>query len=136
MEEKDGLFINGKQVDMDDILNTSFGELGSSIRVLFKKTVLVKQYETEVVEIDTSMDFGDKSMTGVERLYITSVLGVQTEYAAYSNLVFKGYITATEFNERKQELVGCINTVKKKAEELLQKPLDECFGLSESLNNK
>ena len=44
-----------KKVNMEEIISSSFGEASSEIRANFKKTVLIRQYETEVIELETTL---------------------------------------------------------------------------------
>ena len=43
-------------INMDDIMNASLGEVSNKLSVTFKKTVLVRDYETEVMEAVTSVE--------------------------------------------------------------------------------
>ena len=113
-------------VTLDNVLASTFGEATSDITATFKKTVLVRQYETEVVEMTSTVHF-EKPLTSAERVLLSALLEIQLEYTAYVNLVGKGYITATEFNERRAMLEKEINDLKNKAESVLQKPLDKYF---------
>lgn len=60
-------------LNMDDILNASLGEVSNKLSVTFKKTVLVRSYETEVVEAVTEVNL-DQEITGIERMFVTAIL--------------------------------------------------------------
>lgn len=117
-----------RNITMDDALKASFGETGSSIRATFKKTVNVKQYETESVEVSSTLEI-DKDLTGVERMLISAILQSQLEYEAYIQLVCKGTITASEFEQRKKSLEQDMTMLANKAEEILGKPVDYLFDM-------
>ena len=105
-------------VTLDNVLASTFGEATSDITATFKKT--------EVVEMTSTVHF-EKPLTSAERVLLSALLEIQLEYTAYVNLVGKGYITATEFNERRAILEKEINDLKNKAESVLRKPLDKYF---------
>lgn len=95
----------------------------NEIRVRFKKTVQTKQYESEVIEIDTSFKV-PTNMTGAERLFISTALQAQLEFEVYAGLFVKQQITEAEFKQRKTALEGQINTIKTKAEAVLGRSID------------
>lgn len=117
-----------QNITLDNVLNSSFGEASSEMSASFKKTVLVRQYETEVVEYSTVLKI-EKPISGAERVLISAMLQIQLEYSAYVDLVYKGYVTENEFNQRKTALTEEINNLTRKAESILNKPLDKYFGL-------
>ena len=110
--------VNGKLLTMENIMEASFGEVANDLTVNFKKTVLVRNYETEVIEATTSLKL-DKSLTGIERMLVQALLEVQMEYTVYVNLYFKGTITATQFNEHRSFLENSVNSIKTKMDTLL-----------------
>lgn len=115
-----------KMVTMDNVMNASFGETGSSIRATFKKTINVRQYETETYEASTTLEL-EREVSGIERMIISSLLQAQLEYAGYIQLHQKGYVSDNEFNTRKQCLEEDVNLLKMKGEKLLGKSLDYLF---------
>lgn len=118
-----------KRVTMDDMLGSSFGEASSEITSSFKKTVFVRQYETEVVEYSATVHF-EKLLSGAERVLLSALLHIQLEYSAYCDLVHKGFVTSTEFNSRKKMLEDDMNSIKDKAESVLGESLDKYFKLT------
>lgn len=118
----------GKKVNMEEIISSSFGEASSEIRANFKKTVLIRQYETEVIELETTLKL-DKDITGAERMLLSAMLQAQLEYDAYCQLYIKGMVTESEFSQRKSCLEQEINIIKAKGEEVLGKSLDNYFGI-------
>lgn len=113
-------------INMDDILNSTFGETSSSIRATFKKTINIKQYETESIEVSSTLDL-ERELTGVERMIISAILQAQIEYEAYIQLRFKGLVTETEFYQRKASLEQEVQALKVKAEAILGKSFDNMF---------
>lgn len=116
-------------IDMNNIMKASFGEASSTIRASFKKTINVKQYETEVIEMSSTLEM-EKSVTGVERMIISAILQAQLEYDAYIQMRCKGVIGDTQLAERRNELEQDINLLKTKGEQLLGKPLDYLFDIA------
>ena len=114
---------------MDEILKASFGETSSTIKATFRKTVRTKEYETEVVEIESVVDMRDRQLTGAERMLVSALLQVQLEYQAYCNLVYKGLITAEEFTKRKHDLEEATTEIKKKAETIIGQSMDKYFNI-------
>lgn len=113
-------------IDMNKIMKASFGEASSTIRASFKKTVNIKQYETEVIELSSTLEM-EKSVTGIERMLISAILQAQLEYDAYIQMRCKGIIGDSQLAERRTELEQDVNLIKAKGEELLGKPLDYLF---------
>ena len=115
-------------VSIEKLMGASFGEASETIRATYKKTVLIRQYETEVIELETTLKM-DKPMTNAERMFISAALQAQLEYTAYSQLLVKGLVTATQFNSRKAELENALTILKEKAEGVLNKSLDEYIDI-------
>lgn len=109
---------------MEEILGASFGEDGNTIRARFKKTVMIRQYETEVIESDSEVTV-PKEITGAERLLLQTLLQAQLEYSVFSNLYIRGLVTPTEFSDRKKQLEEICTVVKNKAERVLGRSVDE-----------
>lgn len=118
---------NKLAVSMESIMGASFGEVSNTIRATYKKTVNVKQYETEVVELESVLDIGDRVLTGAERMLMSAMLQAQLEYTAYCNLTLKGLVTQTELNVRKKQLVDSVAIIKTKAEAVSGKSMDNLF---------
>ena len=121
-------------VNMDKIMVASLGENSGKLRATFKKTVNVKQYETEVVELESSVDI-DRGLNGVERMLVASIMQAQMEYTGYVQMYCKGFVTQSQLAERKLNLESDINTIKAKGEELLGKPLDYLFEILDKDKN-
>ncbi len=116
-------------ITMESILGSSFGAASETIRATYKKTVLIRQYETEVIELETTLKL-DKNITGAERMFISAALQTQLEYTAYCQLAFKGLVTQSDLNSRKSDLLKALDTIKMKAEQVLGKSLDEYVGIN------
>ena len=106
------------KISMDDVMEASFGEVSNNITVTFKKTVLIRDYETEVIEATNNVVF-EKPLSGIERMFVCAVIEMQMEYTVYVNLMSKGLITKTEFSNRKQRLEEALYSIKFKADKIL-----------------
>ena len=109
---------NINKIDMDSILSASLGEVSNKLTVTFKKTVLIRDYETEVIEATNSVEF-DHPLVGIERMFVAAILEIQMEYTAYINLTAKGLISNTQFKQRKEELEQGLYSIKFKADQIL-----------------
>lgn len=113
---------------MDDILNAKFGVNGNKIDACFKKTVKIKEFETEVIEVRSSAELPDNA-SGVERLMSLTLLQAQLEYMAYSNLAFKSIVTENELDKRKKQLIADVDAAAKKYQSLTgEDPMDKFIG--------
>lgn len=106
------------KIEMDKVMQASFGEISNDLTVTFKKTVLLRQYETEVIESTSTVKF-EHPLIGIERMFVTAILEIQMEYTAYINLTTKGLITNTQFQQRKEELEQNLYNIKVKADQIL-----------------
>lgn len=115
------------KIDMEDIMNASFGEVSNTISVTYKKTVLIRQFETEVTEVESEVDMGDVELSGAERMLLSALLLAQAEYTTYCNLAYKGTVTGTELQARKEQLIGGVQALKEKAEAVLGVSMEKYF---------
>lgn len=106
------------KIEMDKVMQASFGEISNDLTVTFKKTVLLRQYETEVIESTSTVKF-EHPLVGIERMFVTAIIEIQMEYTAYINLTTKGLITNTQFQQRKEELEQNLYNIKVKADQIL-----------------
>ena len=106
--------VDKNTMDMDKIISASLGEVSSNIKATYRKTVNVKQYETEVIEIETNLDMGDVELSGAERMLLSAILQAQLEYTAYCNLAYKGLVTNTELQNRRNQLVNSVMSIKRR----------------------
>jgi hypothetical protein len=109
---------NTNKISMDNVMEASFGEVSNNITVTFKKTVLIRDYETEVIEATNNVVF-EKPLSGIERMFVCAVIEMQMEYTVYVNLMSKGLVTQTEFSNRKQRLEEALYSIKFKADKIL-----------------
>lgn len=105
-------------ISMEDIMSASLGEVSNKLTVTFKKTVLIRDYETEVIEATNSVEF-DHPLVGIERIFVTAILEIQMEYTVYCNLTAKGLVTQQQLLTRKKELEESLYSIKYKADTLL-----------------
>lgn len=113
-------------INMDGIMKSNVGEVKQEIRVSFKKTVYVRQYETEVIEAESSITL-DRSVSGIERMLISSIEQAQLEYEVYCNLASKGFVTQQELNERRSYIESSVAVLKNKAETIENRSFDYLF---------
>lgn len=111
---------------LNDILSASFGEAKNNIRVSFKKTVLIRDYETEVIEGSCEVEVANE-VSGAERVLMLAVAQAQMEYEAYVNLLMKGLVTQQAFDNRIKCLVSEVGAIKAKAEACTGKSMDKYF---------
>ena len=105
-------------ISMDDIMRATCGESKENIEASFKKTVLIRSYETEVVESSTTLELNEP-ISGIERMFITAILQTQMEYATYCMLASKGIVTQAQLAERRQMLEEGVFALKYKADTIL-----------------
>ena len=98
------------KIDMDKVMQASLGEVSNKLEVTFKKTVLIRDYETEVIEATTTVELEHS---------VTALLQVQMEYTAYCNLAAKGIVTGIQLSERKKTLEEGLYAIKYKADQIL-----------------
>lgn len=114
---------------IEKIMGASLGETSGEIRATFKKTINVRQYETEVLELETVLKI-DKQLTGGERMFISALLQAQLEYTAYAELAYKGLVTPDQLSIRKSSLENGINAIKTKVESELGRTVDELINFT------
>lgn len=114
------------QVDIAKMLQAKLGESGSKIKVLFRKTIYIRQYESEVVEIEASIDVPNE-VSGAERDLMAATLQAQVEYQGYNQLHTKGFVTAEELEARKTSLIQELNYIKAAGEQVTGKSMDKYF---------
>lgn len=113
-------------MDMEKIMGASFGEVSNKVRAVFRKTVHIREYETEVIELETTLDLGHE-VTGGERMLVSAILQAQLEYQGYCNLCFKGLVSEQELANRKEQLSTEVEILKNKVEAVLGKSMDKYF---------
>lgn len=107
-----------KQIDMNDVVSAKFMENESDITVKFKKTIQIRQYESEVIEREATIKITE-AISGIERMLISEFLSLQLEYMAYTELYGKQLVSATEFETRRNELTTIANTIYTKASNIV-----------------
>ena len=95
---------------VDKMLLARFGEKASKVSVKFKKTVKTAEYETEVIEVENTLDV-EEELTGMERLAIMEILKCQSEYMVYIDLLEKGIVTRDEYMIMREQLSVKIQTI-------------------------
>lgn len=105
-------------ISMDDIMGARFNESTNVIHINFKKTCLIKAYETEVVEGSASIELNE-SMSGIERALAINIIEAQVEQAVNENVLSKGLVTHYEYEQKKKALVETVNRLREQAIEIV-----------------
>lgn len=113
-----------KIYSMDDILGAGFGEVSGKIVAKFRKSIMIKDYHPEEIELTAELDMG-KEISGMDRVLITSILEAQLECSAYMNLLFEEKITQAQYDKRIAVLTSEINVMAGKYTKLTGKSADE-----------
>lgn len=98
---------------MSEILASNVGSAvqDGKLRVTFRKTVCLRQYETEVVEADFEVPVTPDDVAN--RLpYIESLALAKLEYGVMFNLYAAHLITEEQFAERKRQLEDAVTAQK------------------------
>lgn len=116
-------------ITMNDVMGARLGNLEESdiLKVNFKKTINTRQYESEVMEVETTLRVPN-NITGAERMLMLAVLQAQAEYDIYCMLIYKEQITKQEFAKRKSELEVAVNAMKDKAESITGKSMEHIIS--------
>lgn len=120
-----------KYYDMDNILNARFGESSSEITVEFKKTVLIRNYETEVIDLLSTVKL-DEAVDGMDRTLITCILNAQLELQAYMSLLIRGKVGQTEYDQRKSKILMDVNSMVSRYERLTGRSAGKYLELIEN----
>jgi len=115
-----------KEITFDDILTAGFGEIDSNIRVSFKKTIQREEYNPEVWEASTDLNF-EEGMDGADRFMTIALLSAQQEAAMFIHLTQQGAVKAKEYADRKAYLTQSINQIAMKYESLTGRSVTEKY---------
>lgn len=119
------------QVTMEDIMRACFGESTDTncfdeLEINFKKTINIKQYESEVSEASIKVRV-PRGMSGAEKMVCLAIMQAQAEYEGYCMLAFKGQISNADLVERKKQLESGVTALVSKAEGILNKDMGYLF---------
>lgn len=92
-------------MNIESILSAGIGSSTENgrLRMNFKKTINIRQYETEVIEASLDIPI-TPNMTGAKLEMIESVALAKIEYGIMWNLLAREMITQEEFNNCKLKL--------------------------------
>ncbi len=109
---------------LDSLLRATLSntEGTTEIKVSFRKTIQTRPYESETIDIDSSL-LVDNNITSMERMLITSILQLELEYTVYSMLALQGKMSTEEFNKEKVSIENAIDSLKTKASTVLDPEL-------------
>lgn len=113
-------------VKMEDILGASLGEQSGRVRATFRKTICAREFEPEVVEMESILEMPTE-ITGAERSLTAAILRAQLEYTGYKSLEKKGFVTPDEVTARIAMIENEISALKQKAEAITGKSMDKYF---------
>lgn len=122
-------------MDMNTLLGADFGEKSSKIKVSFKRTIQIEQYNPETIQVDTEVEF-EGHMQAIDRDTIICVLQSTTEYQALIHLYKKGLIDSTEFVNTRTKLEKSCEDVLTKYEKLTGKSRDTILKRVENMEEK
>lgn len=91
-----------------DILNAHFGEKETTIKAEFRKTIQIRNYETEVYSISSEIKL-DPNITGYRKAFVQSLLQAQLELIAYRSLRLQNKVQEAEYNNRRDSIIYSIN---------------------------
>lgn len=105
---------------LDSLLRATLSntEGTTEIKVSFRKTIQTRPYESETIDIDSSL-LVDNNITSMERMLITSILQLELEYTVYSMLALQGKMSTEEFIKEKESIENAIDSLKAKASKIL-----------------
>lgn len=122
-------------MDMNTLLGADFGEKSSKIKVSFKRTIQIEQYNPETIQVDTEVEF-EGHMQAIDRDTIICVLQSTTEYQALIHLYKKGLIDSTEFVNTRTKLEKSCEDVLTKYEKITGKNRDTILKRVENMEEK
>lgn len=99
-------------MDIKQIVEANIGTSAKNgeLRVNFKKTVNIRQYETEVVEASLTVPLAPEDV-GPRYELIEAIAFAKVEYGVLFSLLAAGRITQAEFDQRKSEMVLGVETL-------------------------
>lgn len=110
---QNNMAMSNASISMEDVLRAKFGESSSKIKAKFRKTINIRQFESEVIELEAELEV-PRETTGAERVCIEAMLRCQMEFETYASLLSKGYVAMVEFENKKRELELELNTINAK----------------------
>lgn len=116
-------------VSMEDIMRARFNESTNTVQINFKKTCLIKAYETEVVEGSATITLNEP-MSGIERALAINIIEAQVEQAVNENVLSKGLVTHYEYEQKKKALVETVNELRTQAIKLVgEEQVNKIFNM-------
>lgn len=114
--------------NIDNIMNASFGEVSNKISAEFKKTILIRNYETETMTRTAELIL-DKSISGMDRTFISCLLQAQLELECYTSLYMQLRVTKEEYDTRKYKIEYSVNVMAAQFEKLTGRSAGEYLEL-------
>ena len=114
--------------NIDNILNASFGEVSNKISAEFKKTILIRNYETETMTRTAEIVL-DKAIDGMDRTFISCLLQAQLELECYTTLYMQLRVSKEEYDTRKYKIEYSVNVMADQYERLTGRSAGEYLEL-------
>lgn len=99
----------------------------SKIRVSFKKTVQVRDYESEVIEMSAELDTPDGT-TSAQRAAYEALMYSQLRYIGYLQLLFRSRVTQGEFDAEITAITNSCAAMLNKLESVSGEDLSSIFS--------
>lgn len=118
----------GYKYNIDNILQASFGEVSNKISAEFKKTILIRNYETETMTITADITL-DKAVDGMDRTLISCLLQAQLELQCYTTLYMQSKVKKDEYDKRKHAIEYSVNVMAEQYERLTGRDAGDYLAL-------
>ena len=118
----------GYKYNIDNILQASFGEVSNKISAEFKKTILIRNYETETMTRTAEITL-DKAVDGMDRTLISCLMQAQLEMECYITLYMQSKVKKDEYDRRKHEIEYSVNVMASQYERLTGRDAGEYLAL-------
>ena len=123
-----------QNLSINDVMLASVPSIEPSmIRVSFKKTVQIRDYESEVIEMSAELKV-PQNTTSAERAAYEALMYSQLRYNGYLQLLFRSRVTQGEFNAELNSITTSCTAMLQKLEALSGEDLSHIFG-SDVLKN-
>ena len=101
---------NIANLTLEGLFNMTIPTTNNKIKVMARKTINVKPYETEEYNAEIEVEL-DGAITNMERSVLVEVLHISLEFSIYTQVYLRNQITQEEFLTRKQNMLDSIMTL-------------------------
>ena len=106
-----------QNLTLEGLFNYVVPTSSNTIKVLARKTINVKPYETEEFTAEVEVEI-QEGLTNMERTVMIEILHISLEFSIYTQVYLRNLITQEDFLNRKQNMLDCIMTLCKKLEDI------------------